>query len=127
MPDTPTQRPVLAWRRTAERRPQFALTETEIGQAGERILTQILRHTCHNVKQGIRLPFARGIEADRDGVGYLVQVKTALAPNSPDDLSPNEAYNIKSRARLTNRTALLAKVTINAEGLRVGDIEWSKL
>lgn len=127
MPENPTQRTVLAWKMAAARKEKPALTASEIGKIGVRILVTILRHTCQNVKPGIRLPGATGIEADGNGVGYLVQVKMAVSPNTPADLSANEAHNITSRARLTNRTALLAKVTINSEGLRVGDIEWTKL
>ncbi len=109
------------------------MTVAEIGGIGERHVTAALQALGFSCYRNTQLPGSTDIEAkQKDSSGnnikiLLVQVKTALTPNSPADLSPDEKQGIVSRANRNNGEAWLGQVRISSDGDLVGKITWAKL
>ncbi|MBM3475593.1 MAG: hypothetical protein FJX75_20200 [Armatimonadetes bacterium] len=101
-------------------------TAAEIGAAGEAHAAEWLKSKGYTATVNTRLPGSTDIEADGPA-SLLVQAKSAVYPNAPADLTPDEERNIKSRASNTKREAWLAKVTMNNDLRLRGEIAWKKL
>jgi hypothetical protein len=104
----------------------------DIGRIGELYVVASLRGQDFKVKHDTRLPGASDIEARSAGANRLVQVKTALTPNHPDELSPEETQKIKTRAARLGWQAWLAQLTIDANGKAIlnadgSGITWKRL
>jgi len=119
-------------------------TSFEIGQAGERIVATWLRYRGYtHVKVDTRLPGSTDIDAHRvplmnylfpklfenpkNKERMLVQVKSAVYPHDPGSLSSDEERNITSRAAKIGAQAWEARVELNSNLERVGEIRWRKL
>ncbi|MFO8050619.1 MAG: hypothetical protein R6V01_02830 [Thermoplasmatota archaeon] len=70
---------------------------------------------------------AKDIEAEAAGKKILVQVQTARAPNNPPDISRPEMENLMVRAQRRNAEAYQARVRMDQNANRVGNIGWKKL
>jgi hypothetical protein len=109
------------------------MTAAEIGNIGERYATAFLEGKGFTCYRNTQLPGSTDIEAVlKNSTGnvtkrILAQVKTAVTPNSPADLSLLEKSGIVSRANRNNAEAWLAQVSINDDGDLLGDIKWTKL
>lgn len=103
------------------------LTAAEIGQIGEKIVAKWLRDKGYTVSQNTKQPGSTDIEADGTSRKLLVQVKTAVSPNTLSGLTSDEERNIKSRAASLKRQAWLAQVTLNTDYTLKGSIAWTEL
>lgn len=103
------------------------LTAAEIGTAGEMHTTSWLRGKGWRCYRNTQLPGATDIEATSGAKSILVQVKTAVYPNSPADLSADEKRAIVVRANRLGIEAWLAQLQVNREGAMLGGITWTKL
>jgi Holliday junction resolvase len=81
-----------------------------VGPRGEVVVRDDLRNQGWAVLQNTRLPGSTDIEATKNNTTILVQVKSALSPSTPANLSSDETRNIKSRASNIEATAYLAQV-----------------
>jgi hypothetical protein len=99
----------------------------EIGNIGERHVEAVLVKDGWTCNRNTQLPGSTDIEAVKAGRKILVQVKTAVNPAQPADLSEEETRNIKTRAARTNSEAWLAKATITPAGLLMKDIGWRQV
>ncbi len=99
-----------------------ALTPADIGNIGERHATAQLEAKGWICYRNTQLPGATDIEAImKDSLGnvidkLLVQVKTAISPYWPSDLSSEERAAIIARARRNGPRAYLAQISINDRG-----------
>jgi Holliday junction resolvase-like predicted endonuclease len=103
------------------------LTAAEIGYYGERHATAWLTANGYSCYQNTQLPGSTDIDATSSKASLYVQVKTAVSPNSPAELSADERKAIVARANRNNRQAWLAQVTIDENGDLIGKITWTKL
>jgi hypothetical protein len=103
------------------------LTRTAIGQAGEHIVARDLVAKGYWTNIDTKSPGATDIEAHGSTTNLLVQVKSAVAPNFPADLSSEEEGRIRLRATLLGWEAWSARVQLDSWLNRVGDIIWRKL
>src|SRR5258708_1402210 len=103
------------------------LTAAQIGNIGEIYVTRWLQGMNYACHQNTQLPGSTDIEATGVVNKLLVQVKTAVYPNSPAFLSAEEKKAIVARAKRPRRQAWLAQLQINNQGGLVGDIAWAKL
>lgn len=99
----------------------------EVGSAGEVIATNWLRANGWLCYRNTQLPGATDIQATSGNRSLLVQVKTAVYPNSPADLAADERKAIVGRANRNGKEAWLAQLQINSEGALIGTILWTKL
>ena len=67
------------------------------------------------------------IEAVGSQASLLVQVKTALSPNTPADISSDELRNINAQAARLGFHSWLAQVVVDSNLRPIGDIAWRKL
>jgi hypothetical protein len=74
-----------------------------------------------------QLPGATDIEAISGSKSLLAQVKTAVWPNRPADLTADEKKAIVARASRNQKEAWLAQLQIDNAGALVGGIAWTKL
>jgi hypothetical protein len=108
------------------------MTAAEIGSIGERHATAALQAQGWSCYRNTQLPGSTDIEATTtDGRGtvikrLLVQVKTAVTPNAPADLTADDKRAIISRANRNNAEAWLAQVKIDSSGGSLG-IAWTRL
>ena len=103
------------------------LTATQIGTIGEVHATTWLKANQYNCYRNTKLPGATDIEATGTVASLLVQVKTAVWPSYPANLTAEEQKAIIARANRTGRQAWLAQLQINNKGELVGSIAWTKL
>lgn len=106
-----------------------SLESGDIGKAGEMIVENWLRtHNWRNIIRNTQQPGGTDIQADGGTSGnILVQVKTALTPNQPSEISELEKSAITSRATRLNRIAYSAYVVIDSNKNLIGEIRWRKL
>lgn len=102
-------------------------TGVEIGGAGERIVDAALAAMGYHTNLNTRQPGSTDIEAAGSQVSLLVQVKTAVAPAVPSDMSSDEVRNIKARAAKLAYQAWQAKVSVDGNLKLVGEIVWKRL
>jgi hypothetical protein len=103
------------------------LTHTAIGQAGERAVALELMAMGYITNVDTRSPGSTDIEAIGLTANLLVQVKSAVAPNFPADLSNEEQGKIRLRAALLGWEPWSAKVQLDPWLNKVGNIIWRKL
>lgn len=104
------------------------MTSVEIGKIGEKYVVDWLKSKRYIiVKWDTRAPGSTDIEAKHSTAHILVQVKTAVEPNKPADLSSQEIRNLKSRASKIGAIAFQAKVQLDKKRLLKGEIAWAKL
>jgi len=103
------------------------LTSAEVGTVGERHATAWLRSNGWSCYRNTQLAGATDIQATAGAKSLLVQVKTAIYPNSPSDLTSDEKKAIVSRANRNGWEAWLAQLQVNREGALVSRILWTKL
>lgn len=100
------------------------LAPADIGHTGESRVVAWLRANGFTVEVwDTRAPGATDIEAR----GILVQVKTAVTPNAPGQMTTSEVHRITARARRMGREAWLAQAVIDRAGQPVGKIAWTQL
>jgi len=102
-------------------------TQVEIGQKGERIVAAWLKEKGYTTNVDTKAPGSTDIEAKASSGNLLVQVKAAVSPNQPADLSSDEVRNIKSRASNLGWTAWEARVQLDSHLVLLGEIQWRKL
>lgn len=105
----------------------MAYSPAQIGAAGEQIVDSSLTSKEYKTNLNTRLPGSTDIEAVGTKDSLLVQVKTAMSPSTPVDLSSDEVRNIKSRAARLGYQPWQAKVIVDANLNLVGDIQWMRL
>lgn len=99
----------------------------DVGSAGEKAVVDELKSKGWIIlRWDTNLPGSTDIEAQSGSKKILVQVKSAIAPNEPPVLSPQEESNIKSRATRIGAEAWEAKVWLNSN-LTLIKIDWRKL
>jgi len=98
-----------------------------IGNIGERLVEEYLAAKGYLCHRNTRSPGSSDIEAVARSATLLVQVKTAIYPEQPADLTSEETQNLKARAEKSGAEAWGTKVTINATGQLVGKIAWVDL
>ena len=103
------------------------MTPAEIGNIGERHVTAWLQAKNYQCNRNTALPGSTDIEADASQASLLVQVKTALSPALPADLSTEEQRAIVARANRSGKEEWLARLQINSQGALIGEISWAKL
>jgi hypothetical protein len=103
------------------------LTQTRIGQSGEYIVARELAAKGYRTNVDTRAPGATDIEARGTTASLLVQVKTAVAPNLPSELSGEERQKIRSRAAHLGWEPWGAKVQLDSRLNLVGSIVWHRL
>lgn len=103
-------------------------SSSNIGHEGERCVVNELRsigyeHTNWNT----RLSGSTDIEAWTDNGNILiVQVKSAVYPNRPAELTAEEERNIVLKAKRLGGEAYLAQVQLDLRLNQVGRIRWTK-
>lgn len=102
-------------------------TQVEIGQAGERIVARELAGKGYQTNIDTKAPGSTDIEARATTASLLVQVKAAMAPNTPASLSSGEESNIKSRASKLRWQAWEARVQVDAKLAAAGAVAWRQL
>jgi Holliday junction resolvase-like predicted endonuclease len=103
------------------------LKAAEVGIAGERHAVAWLRTNGWQCYRNTQLPGATDIEATQGRQSILVQVKTAVYPNSAASPSAEEKKAIVARAGRNQCEAWLAQLQIDNEGRLLGKITWTKL
>jgi hypothetical protein len=102
------------------------MTSAEIGNIGERYVGAWLHARGYQYYRNTQLPGSTDIEASGPA-SLLVQVKTAVYPRSPTELTPDERRAIITRANRNGRQAWLAQLQIDSSGAMLGSINWIKL
>jgi Holliday junction resolvase-like predicted endonuclease len=89
----------------------------EIGKVGEKAVVDNLKSQGYEIIEwNTQAPGATDIEAAKPQQQHiLIQVKTAVYPNVPADLSQTETDAVKSRAARKNAVAYAAKVQLRAD------------
>ena len=72
-------------------------------------------------------PHAKDILATSQGKRMLVHIQSALEPNNPPHMTPPEIENMKERAQNMNADAYEARVKIDRNLNKVGDIGWGRI
>lgn len=103
------------------------ISPAQIGSIGEKHATAWLSGQGFTCYRNTQLPGCTDIECSAGNKSLLVQVKTAIHPESPAYLSAEEKNAIVSRANRNGSEAWLARLQINEKGALVGKIMWSKL
>ncbi len=101
----------------------------DIGQLGEKAVVNDLASKGYiGIKRNTRGPSSTDIEAtNTHGRKQLFQVKAAVSPNTPNDLSPSEITAIMSRAARIGASAYQAKVQLSSNFSRIAPIRYTKL
>ncbi len=102
-------------------------TQVQVGQAGEQIVGSALTGIGYRTNIDTKTPGSADIEARGTAASLLVQVKTAVYPNEPANMSSDEERNIKSRATKLGYEAWEARVQVNSLMKLLGQIRWRKL
>jgi len=98
-----------------------------VGLAGEKAVVNQLKSNGWTINNwDTSQPGSTDIDAQSGSNRRLVQVKSAVTPYDPPELSPEEEGNIKSRATKIGAEAWEAKVWLDA-GLNPVTIKWRKL
>jgi Holliday junction resolvase len=103
------------------------VTQVDIGNAGERLVARALAGDGYRTNVDTRGPGSTDIEALKPDRSLLIQVKTAIYPNSPANLSADELRNIRARATRLGREAWAAGVQLDRNLAPVGNIAWQQL
>lgn len=104
------------------------MVSVNIGHIGEKLVVDWLKSSGYTIVEwNTQAPGSTDIEAKHSTAYILVQVKTAVEPNAPSDLSSDEIRNIKSRASKKDAEAYQAKVQLDSRHQLKGDINWKKL
>ena len=98
-----------------------------IGHAGEQIVVGHLQRAGYSGNWDTRLAGSSDIEAWGGARHLLIQVKSALYPNSPPYVSVTEERNIKARASRIGAEAWEARVQVGAMLAQLGEIGWRRL
>lgn len=102
-------------------------TASAIGHGGERAVANQLMRWGYRGNWDTRLPGSTDIEAWNSVRHLVIQVKSALYPNSPPLLSPGEEWNIRARASRIGAEAWAATVQVDFWLNQVGEISWRRL
>ncbi len=70
---------------------------------------------------------SKDIVASSANKRIYVQVQSSLAPNNPPDLTPPEMETMAARARKDGAECYQARVMLDQDLNRVGDIGWKKI
>jgi len=105
------------------------LTAVEIGNAGEKIVHNDLALKGYtNILRDTKQTGSVDIQADSTKMGnILVQVKTAIYPSVPAELTSEENTAIKAKGQRTSRTPKSARLQINDSKQLVGSIIYTDL
>jgi hypothetical protein len=103
------------------------VTTVEIGDRGERLVARWLTRHGYSTNIDTRGAGSTDIEAWAFLNPLLVQVKTAVSPNTPCSLTAEEERAIKTRAACLGVQAWEARVQLDEELQQVGVIQWRRL
>lgn len=107
------------------------LEAADIGHAGEKIVEDLLsQNSWTNIIRDTWQKGSTDIKADpidKTKKGILIQVKTALFPNAPAEISADEKKNIIMRAKRENRDAYAAYLKIDSNKKLVGNVDFKIL
>lgn len=104
------------------------MSTVEIGKIGEKkVVEWLLANGYTIVEWDTKAPGATDIEAKNTKAHVLVQVKTAVEPNTPADMSHEEVQALKARASRKKAEAWQAKVQLDSKHNLKGEIQWKKL
>ena len=98
-----------------------------IGRAGEGHVVDWLKAEKYSVKWHTQSSGSADIEAQSSSKRLLVQVKTAVYPNTPDRLSAEEEKAITSRASRLGARAWEARVQVGSNLELIGNVQWRKI
>jgi len=102
-------------------------TAAQIGQAGEAAAVAALKKEGWTIAVwNTQAPGATDIEASSGAKKLLVQVKTAVSPDVPANLSSGEERSITSRAARIGADAYEARVVLG-QTLSTVRVDWRKL
>ena len=100
----------------------------DVGRVGEGATVAYLKNKGFTVTSwNTQGPGATDIEAVAGQKGLLVQVKSAVSPNSPCSISDLEQQAIASRATRKGYEAWEARVQLDASLRPMGEPSWRKL
>ena len=102
-------------------------TQQQINSAAESFVSAWLIRNGYRTNLDIRQAGAVDFEAVGSKASLFVEVKVAVSPNAPPDLSAEELERIKKKATSSGYQAWLAKVTVDSEANPVGEIGWRRL
>lgn len=102
-------------------------TSAQIGQAGEAAAVAALKKKGWTITTwNTQAPGSTDIEAASGSKKLLVQVKAAVSPDVPANLSGEEERNIKSRATRIGADAYEVRIALN-QALSPVSLNWGKL
>ena len=82
-----------------------------VGRTGERVVVRSLTDEGYVINAwNTASPAPADIDATRERVHILVQVRSAIYPNEPTNLTQEEAQHLKSRATAISATPVIATV-----------------
>ncbi len=105
----------------------MAISADTIGRIGESWVVSHLAKLEFTIKHDTKLQGPADIEAIKPEHHLLIQVKTALEPNEPADLTAEDAASLQVRAKALSAIPLLAQLVVNKKGQRVGPIRFSEV
>ena len=102
------------------------MNAAQLEETSEKEVATWLRHNEYSAIQ-LRYddPQVIDLEASKDGVRYLIRVKTAVHPAVPPSPPPVELQALKAKAADERRVVILAKVRLDANGA-VLSMAWEK-
>jgi hypothetical protein len=94
---------------------------------GERLVALWLAERGYSTNATARTNGSADIEVRGPRNSMLVQVRSALAPDAPTPISPDEERRIQARAQQMGLEAWEARVQLNSQLQQVGEIQWRRL
>ena len=101
---------------------------TDIGPRGERHVVDWLKAEGYSIiKWNTQASGSTDIEAKSSSKRLLVQVKTAVYPTDPAQLSAEEEKTITTRAAKLGAQAWEARVQVGSNLDLIGNVQWRKI
>jgi Holliday junction resolvase len=101
---------------------------SDIGRAGERHVVDWLKAEGYSIiRWNTQTSGSTEIEAKSSSKRLLVQVRTAVSPTDPVQLTPEEEKAITSRAARIGAQAWEARIQVGRNLDLVGNVRWRKI